>query len=314
MFGGNNKMKEHLEPLTIERHFDFFVSHKWNNKISDEETKRICEQLVLYQINPIVDKYNLKYGESIVAFMDGIKKCNGVILLICNDYFFSINCMYEGITAMKDCKNKTIIRIVESSIFSNDFKGSVAKFWDECDETKMLGEEDKQKLKKVRDNYQEFVFWISDTHVVKTNDILQFEKELNKHIEKVFLEGSNYYDMVEDLNSSKKVAISKVCDPVGEEYYYYKNINYLIQDSPVDYFKCIYNFTLSLEKYDTKERMDIYINNVVGIDKGNYGENFSKYYFVIPKQNSLDNLAFEEKLGKEKSVIEYDERRIVIYF
>ena len=47
MFGGNNKMKEHLEPLTIERHFDFFVSHKWNNKISDEETKRICEQLVL---------------------------------------------------------------------------------------------------------------------------------------------------------------------------------------------------------------------------------------------------------------------------
>lgn len=23
MFGGNNKMKEHLEPLTIERHFDF---------------------------------------------------------------------------------------------------------------------------------------------------------------------------------------------------------------------------------------------------------------------------------------------------
>ena len=106
MFGGNNKMKEHLEPLTIERNFDFFVSHKWNNKISDEETKRICEQLVLYQINPIVDKYSLKYGESIVAFMDGIKKCNGVILLICNDYFFSINCMYEGITAMKDCKNK----------------------------------------------------------------------------------------------------------------------------------------------------------------------------------------------------------------
>ncbi len=69
-----------------------------------------------------------------------------------------------------------------------------------------------------------------------------------------------------------------------------------------------------MEKYDTKERVDIYINNVVGIDKGNCRENFSKYYFVIPKQNSLDNLAFEEKLGKEKSVIEYDERRIVIYF
>ena len=57
--------------------------------------------------------------------MDGIKKCNGVILLICNDYFFSINCMYEGITAMKDCKNKTIIRIgvlpVNRTIKNNKF-------------------------------------------------------------------------------------------------------------------------------------------------------------------------------------------------
>ena len=35
---------------------------------------------------------------------------------------------------------------------------------------------------------------------------------------------------------------------------------------------------------------------------------------ILLFQNKMDNLAFEEKLGKEKSVIEYDERRIVIYF
>ena len=119
---------------------------------------------------------------------------------------------------------------------------------------------------------------------------------------------------MEDLSNSKKVQISKVCDSVGEEYYYYKNINYIIQDSPVEYFKCIYNFILLLEKYDTKELVNISINNVVGIEEGNFGENYSKYYFVIPKQESLDTLAYEEKLDKDKSEIEYDMRQITIYF
>ena len=131
---------------------------------------------------------------------------------------------------------------------------------------------------------------------------------------KSFLESYNYCNIVEDLSNSKKVQISKVCDSVGEEYYYYKNINYIIQDSPVEYFKCIYNFILLLEKYDTKELVNISINNVVGIEEGNFGENYSKYYFVIPKQESLDTLAYEEKLDKDKSEIEYDMRQITIYF
>lgn len=35
-------------------------------------------------------------------------------------------------------------------------------------------------------------------------------------------------------------------------------------------------------------------------------------HFVIPKQESLDTLAFEEKLGKGKSDIEYDKRRLIV--
>mgnify|MGYP006895720445 FL=1 len=236
-----------------------------------------------------------------------------MILIICEEYFFSINCMYEGITAMKNCKKKSLIRLVENSIFTDKVKRKVAEFWDNFDETKVLGDE-KEKLKQVRENYQEFVFWITDTNVVKPDDIIQFEKELKKHVEKVFLESYNYYNMVEDLINSKKVQISKVCDPICEEYYYYRNINYIIQDSPVEYFKCMYNFILLLEKYDAKELVNISINNVVGIEEGNFGENYSKYYFVIPKQESLDTLAYEEKLDKDKSEIEYDMRRITIYF
>lgn len=305
-------MKECFETLAVKRKIDFFISYKWN-EISEDEANRLCKQLALYQINPIRDKYNLEYGDSIVSFMNSLKECDGVILIICEEYFFSINCMYEGIIAMKNCKKKSLIRLVENSIFTDKVKRKVAEFWDNFDETKVLGDE-KEKLKQVRENYQEFVFWITDTNVVKPDDIIQFEKELKKHVEKVFLESYNYYNMVEDLINSKKVQISKVCDPICEEYYYYRNINYIIQDSPVEYFKCMYNFILLLEKYDAKELVNISINNVVGIEEGNFGENYSKYYFVIPKQESLDTLAYEEKLDKDKSEIEYDMRRITIYF
>lgn len=43
------------------------------------------------------------------------------------------------------------------------------------------------------------------------------------------------------------------------------------------------------------------------------GLDFSKYYFVIPMQESLDKLAYEEKLGKERSEIKYFMRRIIIH-
>ena len=75
---------------------------------------------------------------------------------------------------------------------------------------------------------------------------------------------------------------------------------------------CFYNFVLSLERCDNNEHVDISINNVVGIEEGNWGVNFAKYYFVIPKQKSLDALAFEEKLDKEKSEIEFDKRRLIV--
>lgn len=303
-------MKERFEALSVDKETSFFISYKWN-EISEKEADRICKQLALYQINPVRDKYRLKYGNSIMSYMNSLNECNGVILLICDEYFFSINCMYEGITAMQNCKNKTLIRMVDSSVFSNEFKRKIAEFWDDFDATGMLGA-DKEKLKKVRENYQKFVFWISDTNSVNPDNTMQFVNELKKHIAKVFLESFNYSNMVEDLISSKEIVISKVCDPVCEEFYHYKNIDYSIQESPVEYFKCFYNFVLSLEKCDTKELVDISINNVVGIEEGKCGINFSKYYFVIPKQESLDTLAFEEKLGKDKSDIEYDKRRLIV--
>ena len=107
--------------ISSEKKNRFFISYKWN-EISEDEANRLCKQLALYQINPIRDKYNLEYGDSIVSFMNSLKECDGVILIICEEYFFSINCMYEGITAMKNCKKKSLIRLVENSIFTDKVK------------------------------------------------------------------------------------------------------------------------------------------------------------------------------------------------
>ena len=76
----------------------------------------------------------------------------------------------------------------------------------------------------------------------------------------------------------------------------------------------VINFLIIIqEKYDTNELIEIQINNVVGIQQGCMGLDFSKYYFVIPMQESLDKLAYEEKLGKERSEIKYFMRRIIIH-
>lgn len=303
-------MKEYFEALSADTEMNFFISYKWN-EMSEKEADRICKQLSVEQINPIRDKYILKCGDSINAYMNSIKKCNGVILIISDDYFFSINCMYEGITSMQECKNTVMMRMVENSVFSIEFRKKIKEFWESFDGTGIFGD-DKEKLEKVLGHYQEFVFWINDTNSSISEE--QLIGELKKHIAKIELESFTYDNMIQDLILSKEIVISKVCAPIAEERYHYRNISYSIHESPVDYFKGFYDFVLSLEKINTGELVDIVINNVVGIQEGNWGEDFSKYYFVIPQQESLDELAFAEKIGKEKSEPEYDKRRIIIRF
>ncbi len=306
-------MEEKFEKLlNEEKERNIFISYKWN-EISEKEMKIISNKLMLIQINAIVDKYNLKYGNSITEYMTNLIYCDGVILIICDDYFFSMNCMYEGVMAMKEMKNKTIIRMVENSIYEPRQKEKIKKYWNNYDETGIIGSE-KNKLKMVRENYQEFIAWITDTNTVRPNDITQFEKELDIYVSKVYFESDIYTNMVSDLIVSKSVVISKVCDTICEEYYRFKNISYSTQESPINDFKCLFDFKLILEKINTNEIVKMPIKNVVGIESGNLGEKFAKYYFVIPRQDSLETLAYEEKFKKDKSKIEYNRRRITINF
>jgi hypothetical protein len=305
-------MEEYFEKLSVERRLDFFISYR-QNTISKLEVDNVCNYLVLFEINSVRDKYKLEAGDSINDFMDSLTECDGVVLLICSEYFFSINCMYEGITAMQNCKNRTLIRMIECDVYSNDFKKRIVEFWNTFDKNGIL-DKDKKKVEKVLENYQEFVFWISDTNSVNPNDTIEFKKELKKHIGRVFLENYNYINLISDLVTSKEIIISKVCDPACEKCYYYRNINYSIRESSVEYFRCFYDFVLTLEECNTNRLVKIFIHNVVGIQEGTNGKKFAKYYFVIPKQESLDTLAFEEKIGKERTKVEYDRQRVIINF
>ncbi len=121
------------------------------------------------------------------------------------------------------------------------------------------------------------------------------EEEADKICNELVLNQINPIRDKYSLCNSKSVTISKLCDPVGEEQYFFKNINYFIQESPVSRFRCFCNFVLHLVKCDTNEETKIQINDVVGIELGNSGENFSKYYFVIPEHESLERAFFKEK-------------------
>ena len=125
--------------------------------------------------------------------------------------------MYEGITAMLNRKNMTIIRLIEQTVITQEFRKTVSKHWNDYEKEEMP-DYDKEKLRIIKEHYQEFLTWICDTYLVSQEENKQFCRELEKYIEKVFLETGNYLNMMEDLIGSKYIIISKVCPPCKRTY------------------------------------------------------------------------------------------------
>ena len=171
-------MEERFEPLVTNLQLNFFISYKWN-EISKKEADNICNQLNMFQINPIRDIYKVKPGNSIMSYMDSINNCDGIVIILCDEYFFSINCMYEGITAMLNRKDKTIIRLIEQTVITQEFRKTVSKHWNDYEKEEMP-DYDKEKFRIIKDHYQEFLTWICDTDLVSQEEMF---KEAKKNIE-----------------------------------------------------------------------------------------------------------------------------------
>lgn len=78
---------------------EIFLSYSWaNKKIAD----KIYYDLTLVGLNVIKDDHTLKYTDRISDFMSRIRKTDFAILLVCDNYLKSINCMTEVMELDKD--------------------------------------------------------------------------------------------------------------------------------------------------------------------------------------------------------------------
>jgi len=76
-----------------------FLSYSWaNSKVSE----KIYQDLTLVGFDVIKDDHTLKYTDRIPDFMKKIRKADFALLLICDSYLKSINCMSEIMQLEKD--------------------------------------------------------------------------------------------------------------------------------------------------------------------------------------------------------------------
>lgn len=78
---------------------EIFISYSWaNKKIAD----KIYYDLTFVGFTVIMDDHSIKYADKISDFMKRIRKSDFAVLIICDNYLKSINCMTEVMQLDKD--------------------------------------------------------------------------------------------------------------------------------------------------------------------------------------------------------------------
>ena len=106
---------------------EIFISYSWTNKkIAD----KIYYDLTFVGFIVIKDDHTLKYTDRISDFMKKIRKSDFALLIICDNYLKSINCMSEVMQLYKDdniwekllpviCKNAKIYKLTDRIQYVN---------------------------------------------------------------------------------------------------------------------------------------------------------------------------------------------------
>lgn len=76
-----------------------FISYSWTSK---KTADKIFQDLTFVGFNVIKDDQNIKYTDRISDFMKRIRESDFALLLICDNYLKSINCMTEVMQLKKD--------------------------------------------------------------------------------------------------------------------------------------------------------------------------------------------------------------------
>lgn len=286
---------------------EVFISYNWNSKVIVDELESI---LIGTHFQVKRDIRDIGNWSSIKEFMDHIPENTNVVLIISSDYLKSLNCVYEGIISMKNCKSATSLFITSdaANIYSPNMKSNFLHFW--LDNKTEYFSSDLEKFTLVKDNISDFINWITDSNNPKANDIFDFtEKFIEKNIIDT-LTDSNYENLVDDLKFCDYIVISEFPEyPFLEKRYTYLKHKYLVADNGLTFVFYLKDETDSIKR--------ILISNVQKIEKGNEGSDFSKYYFKCVDTKILLRQYEAETFGKKYSDDDLDpiERvRIIIHF
>lgn len=110
---------------------DIFLSYSWKSK---EIANKIYHDLNFIGLNVIKDDHKLRYKDKLSSFMKTIRNADYAILIICEDYLKSTNCMTEILEIQKDDDiwNK-ILPVISKDANIYDLEGRIkyVNYWQE---------------------------------------------------------------------------------------------------------------------------------------------------------------------------------------
>ena len=124
----NRQIKKEIILKTI----GTYISHKWGNPSDGVVSELIPRLENIPHIKIYLDKETIGYGESIDAFMQNLREGMIVVVVISEQYLYSLDCMHEmcGLFKNNDNRDRIFPVLVNSSIRDESTYLSIYRYWE----------------------------------------------------------------------------------------------------------------------------------------------------------------------------------------
>lgn len=157
---------------------EVYISYSWSEPSKSIVLNWLCECLDMNKIFYKIDKKNCNYREDISEFEKKIGRAQHIILLVCNSYFYSENCMYEAAYIIQNGKYKERIYMINMGDFprnSNVFFTHILQYWKErkvnYKKNQIFDKSKIQKIKLILKQIKVFFTYINECNTLTFFDI-----------------------------------------------------------------------------------------------------------------------------------------------
>ena len=108
-----------------------YISYKWKGESMDA-ADNLCDLFKRKQIYYRRDKEDCRYGDSITAFMDGIREGACVVVMFSEAYLKSFNCVYElaGVLNHPDYMKRVFPIVIDETVREENKYKELANYWE----------------------------------------------------------------------------------------------------------------------------------------------------------------------------------------